>query len=108
MSKIEIFSFIFIDFFIDFKELCCISLRSSTKIFCMILFGNYENTSTENPWSNPCTNVRIRPSEQISVITNPDTERAATPWSLTTYIRNGVLRPMVHGHDQTFSSNVTA
>ena len=31
MSKIEIFSFIFIDSFIDFKELCCISLRSSTK-----------------------------------------------------------------------------
>ena len=31
-----------------------------------------------------------------------------TPWSLTTYIRNGVLRPMVHGHNQIFSSNVTA
>ena len=42
------------------------------------------------------------------MITNPDTERAATPWSLTTYIRNGVLWPMVHDHDQTFSSNVTA
>ena len=62
----------------------------------------------ENPWSNPCTNVRIGPPEQISVITNPDTERAATPWSLTTYIRNGVLRPIVNGHDQIFSSNVSA
>ena len=74
MSKIEIFSFIFIDFFIDFKELCCISLRSSTKNLMYDSIWELGKHTTENPWSNPCTNVRIRPPEQISVITDPDTE----------------------------------
>ena len=72
-----------------------------------IINSNLACITDTSSCTNKCANGRIRPPEQISVITDPDTESCATPWSLTTHIRNGVLRPMVHGHDQIFSSNVS-